>query len=64
MVVQTIEPGVYVPPWSLFPKEFHNMAIRIEDEVLIEEDDHIVLSVDAPKEAIDVEACCQRALQS
>lgn len=58
-MVITIEPGVYVPPDDRFPKAFHNMAVRIEDEVLVRQDDCVVLSVDAPKEVADVEATCQ-----
>ncbi|CDO74201.1 hypothetical protein BN946_scf185043.g253 [Trametes cinnabarina] len=29
-MVVTIEPGVYVPPFSEFPRAFHNIGIRIE----------------------------------
>ncbi|GAA5855657.1 hypothetical protein JCM8547_001636 [Rhodosporidiobolus lusitaniae] len=58
----TIEPGLYVPPHSNFPKGFHNQVVRIEDEVLVREDDYVVLSVDAPKERVDVEAKCQGLL--
>ena len=29
-MVFTVEPGIYVPPTSEFPKEFHNIGIRIE----------------------------------
>ena len=49
-MVVTIEPGVYVPPLPEFPKAFHNMGIRIEDEVLVGKDHPVVLSVNAPKE--------------
>lgn len=56
---QTVEPGITVPPLAHFPKAFHNMTVRIEDEVLVRKDDCVVLSVDAPKELVDVEACCQ-----
>jgi intermediate cleaving peptidase 55 len=42
--------GIYVPPSPLFPKHFHNLGIRIEDEVVIGKDDPVVLSVSAPKE--------------
>ncbi|KAG8818891.1 hypothetical protein FRC18_012293 [Serendipita sp. 400] len=49
--VVTVEPGVYVPADKRYPEEFHNIGIRIEDEVLIEKDHGVVLSVDAPKEA-------------
>lgn len=69
-MVITIEPGIYVPPDSSFPKEFHNIGIRIEvrdvyprftadysclhfgfqDEVLVQNDHAIILSINAPKE--------------
>lgn len=59
---QTVEPGLYVPPLPHFPKGFHNQVVRLEDEVLVREDDYVVLSVDAPKEIADVEARCQGLL--
>ncbi|GAA5889606.1 hypothetical protein JCM8208_001071 [Rhodotorula glutinis] len=62
-MVITIEPGVYVPPLAHFPKGFHNLVVRIEDEVLVGADDQTVLSVNAPKELVDVEACCQGLLE-
>ncbi|CAE6472060.1 unnamed protein product [Rhizoctonia solani] len=60
--VITIEPGVYVPADPVFPKWFHNIGIRIEDQVLVERTDPVVLSVNAPKEIADVEATCQGLL--
>ena len=42
--------GIYVPPLLEFPKAFHNIGIRIEDEVLVGKRDPTVLSVNAPKE--------------
>ncbi|KAM0749701.1 Creatinase/aminopeptidase [Meredithblackwellia eburnea MCA 4105] len=62
-MVITIEPGIFVPPHPNFPKEFHNLSARVEDEVLVREDDYVVLSVNAPKEVVDVEACCQGLLE-
>ncbi|GAA6046470.1 hypothetical protein JCM3770_004938 [Rhodotorula araucariae] len=61
-MVITIEPGIYVPPLPHFPKGFHNLVVRIEDEVLVGADDATVLSINAPKELVDVEACCQGLL--
>ncbi|KZT35568.1 peptidase M24 [Sistotremastrum suecicum HHB10207 ss-3] len=61
-MVITIEPGLYVPPDPRFPKHFHNIGIRIEDEVLVEQDYPVVLSVNAPKEIVDVEGACQGVL--
>ncbi|RXW14043.1 hypothetical protein EST38_g11812 [Candolleomyces aberdarensis] len=60
--VITIEPGVYVPPSTNFPKHFHNLGVRIEDEVLVGEDAPIVLTASAPKEIEDVEGACQGRL--
>ncbi|CAE6439713.1 unnamed protein product [Rhizoctonia solani] len=60
--VITIEPGVYVPSDPIFPKWFHNIGIRIEDQVLVEQTHPVVLSVNAPKEIVDVEATCQGVL--
>ncbi|KXN84216.1 Intermediate cleaving peptidase 55 [Leucoagaricus sp. SymC.cos] len=61
-MVITIEPGIYVPPTPQFPKQYHNMGIRIEDEVLVGEKDPIILTVAAPKEIVDVEGACQGSL--
>lgn len=49
-MVVTIEPGVYVPPMAQFPKHFHGLGVRIEDEVLVGKEHATVLSVSAPKE--------------
>ncbi|KAG6889042.1 hypothetical protein C0995_004325 [Termitomyces sp. Mi166 len=53
-MVITVEPGIYVPPSSDFPTHFHGIGIRIEDEVLVGKTDPIVLSVAAPKEALEL----------
>jgi len=62
-MVITVEPGVYVPPDPAFPTEFHNMGVRIEDEVLILPKHAMVLSINAPKEVADVEGACQGVLE-
>ncbi|GAA5954869.1 hypothetical protein JCM21900_004971 [Sporobolomyces salmonicolor] len=62
-MVITIEPGLYVPPLPHLPIGFHNLAIRIEDEVLVRDEDQVVLSVNAPKELVDVEARCRGLLE-
>ncbi|KAK7051352.1 aminopeptidase [Paramarasmius palmivorus] len=61
-MVITIEPGIYVPPSPAFPKSFHNLGIRIEDEVLVGKENPVVLSVSAPKEIADVEGACRGLL--
>ncbi|KAE9399144.1 peptidase M24 [Gymnopus androsaceus JB14] len=61
-MVVTVEPGIYVPPSPAFPKHYHNLGIRIEDEVLVGKEHPVVLSVNAPKEIADVEGACQGVL--
>ncbi|CAG8462887.1 1749_t:CDS:10 [Ambispora leptoticha] len=56
-MVVTIEPGLYIPCLNSFPKQYHGIGIRIEDNVLIGEKDPVVLSVTAPKEIVDIEYC-------
>ncbi|WWC68482.1 uncharacterized protein I206_102411 [Kwoniella pini CBS 10737] len=60
--VISIEPGVYVPYDHKFPKAFHGLGIRIEDEVAFTKDGPLVLSATAPKEVKDVEGACQGLL--
>nr|ATA62854.1 putative ATICP55 [Microbiota decussata] len=49
-VVITIEPGVYIPVNSSVPERFRGIGIRIEDEVLITDSGHEVLTASVPKE--------------
>lgn len=54
-MVLTIEPGIYIPPNSLVDKKWWGIAVRIEDDVLIRENDYELLSSFAPRsiEAIE-----------
>jgi intermediate cleaving peptidase 55 len=52
----TIEPGVYVPNDERWPKHFRGMGIRIEDSVCVDDDSPYVLSTEAVKEVVDIEA--------
>ncbi len=54
--VVTVEPGLYIPPKSDLPKEYWNIGVRIEDDVLITEDGHRVLSAACPKTVEEIEA--------
>ncbi|KAJ7762729.1 peptidase M24 [Mycena maculata] len=58
----SLSAGIYVPPSPSFPKHFHNIGIRIEDEVVVGKEHPVVLSVAAPKEIADVEGACQGLL--
>ncbi|TGO82251.1 hypothetical protein BPOR_0879g00010 [Botrytis porri] len=52
----TIEPGIYVPNDERWPAHFRGMGIRIEDSICIQEDSPLVLTTEAVKEVVDIEA--------
>lgn len=52
----TIEPGVYVPDDARWPARFRGLAMRIEDSVVIGEDEPEVLTATAVKNADEIEA--------
>ena len=54
----TIEPGLYIPDDEKWPKHFRGMGIRIEDCVVVGDQKGMetILSVDAVKEIVDIEA--------
>jgi Xaa-Pro aminopeptidase len=55
-MVLTIEPGIYVRPGEGVPEQFHNIGIRIEDDVLVTRDGHRVLTGALERSADEVEA--------
>ena len=55
-MVTTVEPGLYIQAAKDIPKRFHNIGIRIEDDVLITKDGYDVLSKDVPKDVASIEA--------
>lgn len=58
-MVLTVEPGLYIAPMKGVAKKWHNIGIRIEDDVLVTKTGHDVLSKDAPKEIDEIEALMQ-----
>jgi len=54
-MVLTVEPGIYMVEESV-PERYRNIGIRIEDDVLITESGHEVLTKDAVKTIADIEA--------
>ncbi|KAH7151820.1 peptidase M24, structural domain-containing protein [Dactylonectria estremocensis] len=52
----TIEPGVYVPNDDRWPAAFRGMGVRIEDSVCVDDDSPYVLTTEAVKEVVDIEA--------
>lgn len=58
-MVFTIEPGIYVDPENHDVEErWRGIGIRIEDDVLVTPTGYEVLTSEAPKTVVDVEAAC------
>ena len=55
-MVTTVEPGIYIPARRNIPKRFHNIGIRIEDDVLVTASSADVLSKGLAKEPDAIEA--------
>jgi Xaa-Pro aminopeptidase len=55
-MVLTVEPGCYVRPAEDVPERFWNIGVRIEDDVLVTDSGHEVLSAETPKRIADIEA--------
>lgn len=54
-MVLTVEPGLYIRPGPGVPKRLHDIGIRIEDDVLVTESGHEVLTASAPKTVAEIE---------
>lgn len=52
----TVEPGVYVPDDDRWPVHFRGMGVRIEDSVCVDDEGPLVLTTEAVKEVVDIEA--------
>jgi Xaa-Pro aminopeptidase len=55
-MVMTVEPGLYIPASEDIAEEWWNIAIRIEDNVLITEGGYEVLTAALPKTVAEIEA--------
>ena len=54
-MVTTVEPGIYIRKSDKVDPKYWNIGIRIEDDVLVTEDGHYILSKAAIKELEDIE---------
>lgn len=54
-MVITVEPGIYIPKGSPCDPKWWDIAVRIEDDVIIGKDKCEIISADAPRKAGDVE---------
>jgi Xaa-Pro aminopeptidase len=57
----TVEPGIYIRPSPNHPKEFWNIGVRIEDDVLVTAADPEVLSGELEKDPDAIERLVQAA---
>ena len=60
-MVLTVEPGIYVRAADDVPTAFHDIGIRIEDDVVITPKGHEVLTHATPKSIDDIEALMRAA---
>ncbi|KAG9246933.1 peptidase M24, structural domain-containing protein [Calycina marina] len=54
--VVTVEPGIYVPDDSRWPEHFRGIGIRIEDSVCVQGESPLILTTEAVKDIVDIEA--------
>jgi len=60
-MVLTVEPGLYFQMDDLtVPEEYRGIGVRIEDDVVVTEDGHELLSADIPSQVDEVEAWMDR----
>ncbi len=58
-MVLTVEPGCYIRPADNVPQHFWNIGIRIEDDVIVTQTGHELLTLAAPKTIAEIEELMQ-----
>lgn len=54
-MVLTVEPGIYIKASLNVDPKWHNIGVRIEDDVLVTESGHEILTKDVPKQVHEIE---------
>ena len=60
-MVLTIEPGLYLNAARAIPKQYRNIGIRVEDDVVVTSEEPEVLTDSVVKEIDDIEALMQQS---
>lgn len=61
-IVITVEPGIYISPDTKdIPEKYLGIGVRIEDDVLVTQEGHRVLTNRAPKEVEEIEQLMERS---
>ena len=58
-MVMTVEPGLYIAPGSDAPERYHGIGIRLEEDVVVTEQGHEVLTLGLPREVEAIEQWMQ-----
>ncbi|HMJ13093.1 MAG TPA: Xaa-Pro aminopeptidase [Polyangiaceae bacterium] len=57
-MVITVEPGIYISQNAPVPEQYRGIGIRIEDDVLVTREGHVVLTESIPKSVAEIEHAC------
>jgi len=60
-MIITLEPGIYIPIGSKCDKKWWGIAVRIEDDILINDNNPENLSLSAPRKAQDIEKLMKKS---
>ena len=60
-MIITLEPGIYIPVGSKCDKKWWGIAVRIEDDILINDDTPVNLSISAPGKAHEIEKLMKKS---
>ena len=60
-MIITLEPGIYIPVGSKCDKKWWGIAVRIEDDILINNNSPVNLSLSAPRKASDIQELMKKS---